>query len=315
MTYPRKLTSDVMLLGNGYFSVYLVRRGDFYTLIECGISSVAEQVVRQIKSLSVDASKIQDLILTHAHADHITGAPVLKKAMPWINVKTTSETKAFLSKEKIQTLFIKDDLDIHSRLLELGAVDSGGGHRISLEHVVDGVIHPGQILELGGEPPIEVLDAPGHCKGGVALWQPENKILFCSDYLGFYVPPDRFVPNFYVNYDDFRETFEYLGGLEPTWICPGHCGAYAGEDAARYIDLSRAELKWVADYIADASSSPEKIEAANEILFGRYYVGEATMFSEESTRTCMDLLIRRILSSKAHASSQAAQKPWSNPDV
>jgi len=309
MTYPRRLTSDVVLLGNRYFSVYLVRRGDSYTLIECGISSIAEQVIGQIKSLRVDVSKIQDLILTHGHADHITGAPVLKKAIPWMSVKTTSETKALLSKEKIQALFIKDDLDIHTRLLELGAVESAGGDRISLEHVVDDIIGPGQILEGGGGQPIEVLDAPGHCMGGIALWQPESRVLFCSDYLGFHLPPARFVTNFYVDYDAFLQTFECLSGLEPTWICPGHCGAYAGEDAARYIELSRAELKWVADYIADASSSPEKIDAAKKILFDRYYVDEATMFSEESTRYCMDLLIRRILSSKAHPSPQAAERP------
>jgi len=135
----------------------------------------AEKILRQIRSLGVDASRIRDLILTHAHADHITGAPVLKKAMPW--------------------------------------------------------------------------------------------------------------------------------------ICPGHCGAYAGEDAARCIELSRAELKWVADYIAHASCASEKIEAAKEILFDRYYVAEATMFSEESTRCCMDLLIRRILSSKAYASRRGIQRP------
>jgi len=155
--------------------VYLVRRGDSHTLIECGISSIAEQVIRQIKSLSVDVSKIQDLILTHAHADHITGAPVWKKAMPWISVKTTSETKALLSKEKIQALFIKDDLDAHTRLLELGAVESAGGDGISPEHVVDDIIRPGQILEGGGGQPVEVLDAPGRCMGGIALWQPKSR--------------------------------------------------------------------------------------------------------------------------------------------
>ena len=228
--------------------------------------------------------------------------------MPWISVKTTSETKALICKEKIQTLFVKDDLDIHSRLLELDAVESAGGGRIFLEHVVDDTIHPGQVLEGGGGQPIEVLDAPGHCKGGIAFWQPESRVLFCSDYLGFHVPPDRFVPNFYVDYDDFMKTFEFLCGLKPEWICPGHCGAYRGEEAVHFMERSRAEMKWVADYIADASSSPKKIEAAKEILFDRYYVDEATMFSKESTRTCMDLLIRRILSSKAHASSQAAEK-------
>jgi len=308
ITYPRKLTSDVMLFGNRYFSVYLVRRGDSYTLIECGISSIAEQVIRQITSLGVDVSKIQELILTHGHADHITGAPVLKKALPWIRVKTTLETKALLSRKKIQTFFIKDDQDIHTRLLELDAVDRQGSDRISLEHVVDDIIAPARMLEGGGGQPIEVLDAPGHCKGGIALWQPESQVLFCSDYLGFHVPPDRFVPNFYVDYDDFMETFESLCGLKPQWICPGHCGAYRGEEAVRFMERARAEMKWVHDYVVDSCSASDKIETAKTALFERYYIGEATLFSKESTRICMDLLIRRILNSKAHASPQASKK-------
>jgi len=48
MTIPRRLTEDVMLLGNPYFSVYLVQTNDSYTMIECGISSIAEQVIRRI---------------------------------------------------------------------------------------------------------------------------------------------------------------------------------------------------------------------------------------------------------------------------
>jgi glyoxylase-like metal-dependent hydrolase (beta-lactamase superfamily II) len=297
LTYPRRLTEDVTILGNRYFSVYLVQRGDSYTLIECGISSIAEQVVRQIRSINIDASKIQDLILTHAHADHITGAPVLKKAMPWLNVKTTSQTKDLLSKEKIQALFLKDDRDIHNRLLELNAVNNARDARLSLKNVIDETIGPVQLLE-GGVTTLEVLDAPGHCKGGIALWQPKSKVLFCSDYLGFYLPPDRFVTNFYVDYDAYLETFEFLSGLEPAWICPGHCGAYGGKDARNYINLSRAELRWVYDYVVDRCQSSGRIETAKEVLFNRYYVGEATMFSRESTRYCTDLLIGRISSSK-----------------
>ena len=66
-----------------------------------------------------------------------------------------------------------------------------------------------------------------------------------------------------------------------------------------FIDKSRAEVKWIYDYIANNCQSPEEIEKAKEFLFDRYYVGEATMFSAQSTRYCMELLIRRILSSKA----------------
>ena len=302
MKYPQRLTKNVMLLGNHYFSIYLIRGRHSHTLIESGISSTAGQIISQIRSLDMDTSRIRNLLLTHAHADHITGAPALKRMMPWLKVKTGPVTERLLAKENVRQIFLRDDLDILRRLVKLGVVDSSGAHKISLEGLVNETIRPGQILDFSGNP-LEVLDAPGHCKGGIALWQPENKILFCSDYLGFYLPPDRFVPNFYVDYDDFLETFEYLSELKPAWICPGHCGAYTGEDAMRFIDKSRAEVKWVYDYVAKNCQSPEKIEKAKEFLFYRYYVGEATMFSARNTRYCMELLIRRILSSKAIAQS------------
>ena len=302
MKYPQRLTKNVMLLGNHYLSIYLIRGRRSHTLIETGISSTAEQIIRQIGFLAVDMSGIHNLLLTHAHADHITGAPILKKKMPWIKVKTGPETKRLLAKEKIREVFFRDARDIQGRLVELGATDNSSADKASLEGLIDEIIRPGQILELDGIS-LEVLDAPGHCKGGIALWQPEDKVLFCSDYLGFYLPPDRFVPNFYVDYDDFSETFEYLSELKPAWICPGHCGAYTGEDAIRFIDKSRAEVKWVYDYVVNNCQSLEKIEKAKEFLFDRYYVGEATMFSAQSTRYCMEILIRRILSSKAMAQS------------
>jgi len=302
MKYPHSLTKNIILLGNQYFSIYLIRGRRSHTLIESGISSTAEQIISQIGSLDVDTSGIHNLILTHAHADHITGAPFLKKMMPWLKVKTGSETEQLLAKESIREIFLRDDREIRTRLAALGVVQNLHVDEPSLENMIDETIRPGQILELDGNP-LEVLDAPGHCKGGIALWQPESKVLFCSDYLGFYLPPDRFVPNFYVDYDDFSETFEYLSKLKPAWICPGHCGAYAGEDAIRFIDKSSAEVKWVYDYIVNNCQSPEEIEKAKKFLFNRYYIGEATMFSAQNTRDCMELLIRRILSSKAMAQS------------
>jgi len=276
-------------------------------LIETGISSTAEQIVGQIRSLGVDPSMVKSLFLTHAHADHITGTPLLKHMMPWLEIKTSAETQRLLAKEKIRKIFIRDDMEIGKRLKEMGVVANLAPEQPRLEGIVDKVVRPGQVLEWDTGP-LEILDTPGHCKGGIALWHPETRMLFCSDCLGFHVPPDRFVPNFYVDYDDFMGTFEFLCGLKPEWICPGHCGAYRGEEAVRFMERSRAEMKWVHDYVVDTCGSPDRIETAKTALFDRYYVGEATMFSKESTRYCMDLLIRRILSSKSHASSQEAEK-------
>ncbi len=295
MDYPLKLSERIFLLGNHYLSTYLIMGDRSSILIDPGISSTATQVIDQIKSLGIASSNIDKLILTHAHADHVAGAPVLKKAMPGLIVSSSAETVRLLKKEKVRDIFGKDDLDISSQLKSLGEVNKSENVSDNLNDLIDETICPGQVIDLAGIT-IEVIDAPGHCLGGLAFWETEEKVLFCSDYLGFLVPPDQFVPNFYANFMEYMTTFESLTKLNPHWICPGHCGAYADKDAIRFMDRSRAEIDWIYHRVFENDrSSILGDKALLGELFNRYFIREATMFSEESTRYCMQLLVRRIL--------------------
>lgn len=242
MDYPQRLSERIFILGNHHFSTYLIAGDLISVLIERGISSTANQVINQIKYLNIDPSSIHKLVLTHAHADHITGAPLLKKSMQWIVVSSSADTSRLLKKEKVKDIFIKEDQDISRRLKIRDKSEKPENLRASLNNLVDETISPAQRMD-HGDVSIEVIDAPGHCLGGLAFWEPEKKVLFCSDYLGFFVPSDRFVPNFYVNFQDYMTTFEALVKLHLYWVCPGHCGAYAGEDAISYIHRSRAEIE------------------------------------------------------------------------
>jgi glyoxylase-like metal-dependent hydrolase (beta-lactamase superfamily II) len=300
MNYPKKLTERVFLLGNHYISIYHVRGDRFSILIEAGLSSTAAQVIQQLNELSVKPESLNKLFVTHAHADHVTGAAPLKRALPWMTITAGEKTKDLLSKEKIQQFFFSEDQYTSSRLAELGAVAERNLVDDPFVCEVEEVVRPGQTLDLGGIQ-LEIMDAPGHCLGGLALWEPKEKMLFCSDYLGFCLPPDQFVSNFYVDYDEFRTTFENLSRLDPQWICPGHCNVYKGEEAAHFLQGSRKELEWVLDYVASHAQSQETHREVKEDFFNRYFTGESTIFSPENTRYCMDLLVRRILDSKAFA--------------
>ncbi len=298
MTYPRQLTDRVFLLGNPCVSIYLIKGDRFSVLVEAGLSITAPQVVNQLNALEVDPSSLQYLIITHTHADHVMGAPLLKNAFPQIRIVGATETKALLSKKKIMDFFNREDAYTSNRLLDLGAVNKSATPEALPPFAIEEILSPGERIKPGGLS-LHVLDAPGHCRGGIAIWDPRGKTLFCSDYLGFRLPSGQFVSNFYVDYDAYRATFERLSALEPQWICPGHCGAYGGKDAAQYIEGSRGELNWIAGHVASRAQSPEELEKAVEVLFHRYFIDEATIFSPENTKLCMELLIRRILESKA----------------
>jgi glyoxylase-like metal-dependent hydrolase (beta-lactamase superfamily II) len=287
----------VFLLGNHYVSVYLVKGDRFSVLVEAGLSVTAPQILFQLEHLGIDPSSLKYLILTHTHADHLMGAPLIKKAFPGIRIAGVSDVRDLLSRKKMIDFFTREDAYTSKRLMDLKAVDAPAPQRPLPSFAVEKILSTEEILDLGGLT-LHVLDAPGHCRGGIALWNPLEKTLFCSDYLGFRLASGRFVSNFYVDYNAYRRTFETLWTLKPRWLCPGHCGAFGGEDAVRFVSDSRREMDWISAFVSRRAQSPEELGEAEKILFDRYFIDEATIFSRKNTEDCMALLIRRILESK-----------------
>lgn len=294
MYYPRQLSDHIAILGNHYLQTYLIRGDKRCILIEPGISTTAREVIDQMTSIHMEPSRIDLLCITHPHADHVTGAPVLKEMLPQLVVASSVEAQRLLKKNKVQDSFIQDDHDISVQLRHFNAIGDHEHDTIHWDGLVGEIIHPGESIDLGGIS-LKIIDAPGHCIGGLAFYLPQEKALFCSDYLGFFVKPDQFVPNFYVNLNDYMATFKSLTELEADLICPGHCGVYPGQQGKAFIQRSRAEIEWVCDYVRNYAEDPEVQHGLREALFERYYIHEAKMFSERSTRYCMDLIIRRIM--------------------
>lgn len=298
MDYPRQLTDRIHLLGNPCFSVYLINGETESALIETGISATADQIVGQIKALGVDPGRVKKLLITHAHADHCGGAPLLKERLPNLEVLASEGTAKTLAKEKIQQAFLKDDKNESERLIRLGGVAEPVPEPVSLAGAVDKNIRPGDTIDLGGIG-LVVLDVPGHAPGGVGYWTPEEKALFCSDSLGFILDDGRFVANFYVNYDAYMNTFETLLGLDPEWICPGHSGAFSGAEKDNFVAGSRAEMDWLAEQVRTALPFDEPPEELVEEIYKRHHVGRCKLFTADSIRYCSWLLVRRLAESQA----------------
>lgn len=297
MEFPRQLTDRVWLLGNPFFSVYLVKGDDFSALIETGISATAGLILDQLKGLGIDLSKINLLIATHAHADHLAGGPVLKKNLPNLSVASGLKTKLLLDKKKVREQFKKDDASESARMIELGGVDGPVAEYEDLEGMIDRVVEPGEIIDLGGIR-LEAMEAPGHAVGGLVFWEPEERIIFCSDSLGFILPPDKFCANYYVGLDEYLKSYDKLTGLDPAWVCPGHCGAYNGAEKDFFLKGTRGEIDWVIEKVKARMPVGEIPEDLVKEIYERHYVRQCRMFSPEMMRYCSELLIRRTAESK-----------------
>ena len=110
-------------------------------------------------------ANVTQILLTHAHLDHVTGVARAKSAL------------------KVPVWLHKDDLFLYER-----TVDQGRMFGIAVEQPppVDRFYQPGEVVRFG-DYQVDVLPTPGHCPGGVCLAigraDSEERELFVGDTL------------------------------------------------------------------------------------------------------------------------------------
>ncbi|MBV9213429.1 MAG: MBL fold metallo-hydrolase, partial [Actinobacteria bacterium] len=194
----RMLAQDVYQL-RGFppnaINVYLV--GD--VLVDAGSRHAGGRIARQLEGREVRAHA-----LTHAHPDHQGASAEIctKLGIPyWVGEGDVPAA---------------EDGDMVSRqpshpMPRLSAKAFGGPG-----HPVDRALHEGD--DVAG---FQVLEAPGHSAGHIALWRESDRTLILGDVLnnmnlitgvpGLHQPPDFFTPDPARN----RESARRLAGLEP----------------------------------------------------------------------------------------------------
>ena len=82
---PIAITPNFYRLGTPAFPAFL-SLGKVGMIIEGGTGPTFEMIVEQVKTLGVDMKKIEYILLTHTHADHIGALPHLKHRWPHLKL-------------------------------------------------------------------------------------------------------------------------------------------------------------------------------------------------------------------------------------
>ena len=139
--------------------------GERICLIDAGVASSHNMIFDYVKKTGRDPSDISMLVLTHAHPDHMGGAPSVQREsgcrvaahkddMPWI--------------EDVERQYNERPIGNFHDLVEASVK-------------VDLPMGDGDKLDLGDGKTLEVIHAPGHSKGSVCLLFQEDGALFTGD--------------------------------------------------------------------------------------------------------------------------------------
>ena len=284
--FPVRITDDIWLLGNYYINLYLVKGKNFSALVELGVTAIVESVVDQLQSLDVSPDY---LVLTHPHADHITGLPELMKRFPKSRLLAGAGSKQFALHPEALKAMVFEDRFISTAFQKLGYISNSAA--IDTLTFPEGYIRIGDKTEIDlGDLTLKCIPLPGHCPGYIAIYIPEKRTLFASDALGFHYPGRGFCPLFFTGFNNYTDSLWILESLKAEIVALGHQGPIIGQNVKTAFRETRKETNSIIEIVRDYKMDADRL--ARE-LFQRYYVDEFTLYSARNIMNCCRLLVRR----------------------
>jgi glyoxylase-like metal-dependent hydrolase (beta-lactamase superfamily II) len=292
---PIQISDRVYLLGSNEFNIYLVR-GEKCALIEGGISTQFPFLLKQLEYLKISLQDIDYLIILHSHADHIMTFPPLQETFPWMQVAASTESKRSLNDERLVGKFKESDLWIAQSLFKAGLGDGMIYQSSSLRFPMNLSFEEGDQIDLGNGVKLEVLETPGHSPDAISLYLQDEGILFVSDTVGIYYPPDYIKPNYFYNLAAHEASLNRIQNILAKILCKGHQGVVAGhKEVKNYIQMAFSGIENFKEYVRQALDAGRDENEVSKEFTDAHQNGISALYSWESNFRLTKLLIKRTL--------------------
>ena len=83
---PVQVTESLWMLGSNEYPLYLVRGEEEAAIFEGGVGSMGPLVLEQMEKLTIERDTVKQLVIPHAHPDHVMAVPLLRQTLPQLSV-------------------------------------------------------------------------------------------------------------------------------------------------------------------------------------------------------------------------------------
>ncbi|MEN3359285.1 MAG: hypothetical protein V7637_3267 [Mycobacteriales bacterium] len=237
---PVQLTPVIWQVPFPMGHVYLVRLLDGFAAVDTGLPGSGPAVLAALARLGAPPAELRQIVLTHAHGDHMgsaadladaTGAPVLAGAADAAVIRgdRPDTYRPFTESERA--------------LMASFPPPPPGAEPPPLRHVpVDTELHEGDTLD-GWTEPVRVLHVPGHTPGSIALHLPASGVLFCGDTIIIRDGRAMLGP-FSLDREQAAASFHRLAALDVQTLCVPH-GEPVRHGAGALLLAATPERDWL----------------------------------------------------------------------
>ncbi len=232
---PVEVADCLWMLGTTAYPMYLVRGRNEGAIIEGGIGALGPLVRRQLGELGIRSDYVRQVVVMHAHPDHVMAIPMLRELFPGIVVTASAPAAATLSIEKAIGYFTRIDADLTAGLNREGKIAESPPPVVVPDNriAIDRTVGEGDVIAVE-DFAFNVLETPGHSDCSISLHEAGRRVLVISDASGFYLPAlGTWWPGYFTSYPQYLNSMERLASLEAETLCLSHYGAIRGQDEVR----------------------------------------------------------------------------------
>jgi len=243
---PVEIADRFLMLGTNEYPLYLVMGDSEAAIFEGGVGAMGPLLREQLEHFGIDRQRIKQVIVAHAHPDHVMAVPLFRETFPGITVLASHTAATTLQIEKAIQFFCKVNEQLTASLLKAGVIDERHCPKplAEMKIEVDKHLKEGDAVSVGGVV-LDVMKTPGHSDCSLSFHQRDAGILLISDASGYYMPEhDVWWPNYFVNYATYLQSMERLRDVNAEILCLGHLGVIKGADHVKeYFDRAIAETQ------------------------------------------------------------------------
>jgi glyoxylase-like metal-dependent hydrolase (beta-lactamase superfamily II) len=295
---PVEIAPQLWMLGTTEYPFYLYRGRTSATLFEGGIRATGPVLRQQLQQVGVPVESVRQLVVTHAHPDHVMAVPAVRQMCPGIQVLASEPAAKTLAVEKAVAFFCRMDEALTGSLLRAGLVPDPGPAQPLAENriAVDRVLRDGEIIAVDDGVAFQVLATPGHSDCLLSFYEPAAKVLLISDATGYYLPDcDYSWPNYFSDYGAYVRSLERLLGLEAEVLGLSHNAVIRGADAvAAYLRNALAVTQEYHQRIVTDAKAGKPARAIAEALGAAVYEKTQLMPLDFFQKNC-GLLVKNSL--------------------